>query len=141
MTDLPPVLLVDDEPDDVFILKRLLLRAGIQNKVISFEDSNTAVAFLEGESVHPDSPYLPWIIFTDLNMPRLDGIEFTKYIRSLPRLKTLTIVMVTSSEQPSDRHKAEAAGVNRFMLKYPSVGMLQTLASEFQPAEAKRPSA
>ncbi len=133
MASLPPVLIVDDDPDDVFILKRLLLKAGVQNKVIAFEDPTAAVAYLEAESAHSDSRYIPWIIFTDLNMPRLDGVQLTRWIRSKATLKDVVVLMVSSSENPADKEAAEASGANRYLVKYPSVGSLELLAAEFRP--------
>jgi CheY-like chemotaxis protein len=136
MESLPPVLIVDDEPDDVFILKRLLIKAGIKNKVIAFEDSLAAVTYLEAESHHPKSRYIPWLLLTDLHMPNMDGVEFTQWVRSKPAFKNVIVLMVTSSENPVDRKKAEAAGVNRFIAKYPTVGNLQQLAAEFHSSMA-----
>lgn len=49
MSNPPPILIVDDDPDDIFILKRLLTKAGIENKTVSFEDPCAAVAHLQAE--------------------------------------------------------------------------------------------
>lgn len=131
METLPPVLIVDDDPDDVFILKRLLSKAGLKNKVIAFEDVQPAVAYLEGESHVPNTLFIPWIVFTDLHMPNMSGVNFTKWIRSSPTLCGIVVIMVTSSENPEDQIEAEAAGVDRFVAKYPTVGVLEKMLQEF----------
>ncbi len=130
---LPPILIVDDDPDDLFILKRLLAKAGVKNKVLAIEDAPAAVAYLEAESANPASRYIPWMIFTDLHMPRIDGIDFVKWIRSKPAFQHLIVIMVSSSEDPQDKAKALQAGVNRFALKYPNISTLATWAEEFRP--------
>lgn len=133
MESLPPVLIVDDEADDVFILKRLLHKAGIENKLISFEDPTAALAYLEGEILSPRDTYIPWLVFTDLHMPSVTGIHLTSWIRAQPSLHSVIVIMTTSSEDPKDKAAAHRAGVDRYLLKYPTVKMLAEIAAEFKP--------
>ncbi len=132
MDSLPPILIVDDDADDIFILKRLLAKAGFKNKVVAIEDSTAGVAYLEAESQHPNSRYLPWITFTDLHMPRVDGIQFTHWIRSKPVLADMIVIMVSSSEDPREQERAFAAGVNQYALKYPNINTLSRWADEYK---------
>jgi len=127
MGALPPILIVDDDPDDLFILKRLLLKAGVLNKVITFEDPSAVIDHLELESNSSDRRFMPCIVFTDLNMPGMSGIELTAWIRAHPALKELAVVIITSSTDPADAENARAAGVVRFLSKYPSPEALHTL--------------
>jgi CheY-like chemotaxis protein len=69
MVALPPILIVDDDADDIFILKRLLAKANITHKVVSFEDARAAFAYLQAEIAAGDKIYYPCVAFTDLNMP------------------------------------------------------------------------
>ena len=133
MESLPPILIVDDEADDVFILKRLLSKAQIKNKLISFEDPTAAIAYLQGEILSPQDIFIPWIIFTDLNMPNFSGLQLTTWIRSQPALQNSVVIMMTSSENPDDQDAAQKAGVDCFLPKYPTVKTLVELAAEFRP--------
>lgn len=129
MGALPPILIVDDDPDDLFILKRLLSKAGVQNKVIAFEDPAAVIDHLELESKNPDRRFVPCIVFTDLNMPGMSGIELTAWIRAHPALKELAVVVISSSTAPADEEHARSAGALRFLPKYPSSEALRILVA------------
>jgi CheY-like chemotaxis protein len=134
MASLPPILIVDDDPDDIFILRRLLAKAGVSNKIVAFEDARAACAHLEGvlrESDH--ALYRPCVVFTDLQMPGLNGFEFARWIRQHPGFASVFIVMVTSSEDPADGGNALAAGVDKLMPKYPPVGTLRAIVQAALP--------
>ncbi|HUR59988.1 MAG TPA: response regulator [Opitutaceae bacterium] len=122
--------MVDDDPDDLFILRRLLGKAGIKNKTVAFEDPKAAMAHLVAEIANGDTLYLPCVIFTDLHMPRVSGFEFTAWIRAQPALAKSTVIMVSSSEIPEDRGRAVEAGAKHFLLKYPPASVLQRLMAE-----------
>jgi len=130
MGALPPILIVDDDPDDLFILKRLLSKGGVQNKVITFEDPSAVIDHLELESKNNDKRFMPCIVFTDLNMPGMSGVELTAWIRAHPALTELAVVIISSSTAPSDLEHAQAAGAWRFLTKYPSSETLRTLIAE-----------
>ncbi|MES2696045.1 MAG: response regulator [Verrucomicrobiota bacterium] len=127
MSPSAPILIVDDDADDIFILKRLLLKAGIKNKTVAFEDPRIAVAHLEAVVARGDPNLLPCLTFTDLHMPQMNGVEFTRWIRQQPPLDRLCVVMVSSSEDPRDAARAVEAGVSRFALKYPAASALRQI--------------
>lgn len=131
VVSLAPILTIDDDPDDLFILKRLLSKGGVTNKVVAFEDGVAARAYLDIESRQPRSLYLPCIVFTDLHMPRMNGFEFVAWIRSQPTLQDLPVIVVSSSEAPGDRRRAEAVGATAFLTKYPTAATLRQLSDEF----------
>ena len=122
-------MLVDDDPDDLFILRRLLGKAGIKNKTVAFEDSKAAVAHLEAEIANGDTLYLPCVIFTDLHMPRMNGLEFTAWVRAQSALAKSVVIMVSSSESPEDRVRAREAGATQFLLKYPAASVLERIVA------------
>ena len=123
-------MLVDDDPDDLFILRRLLGKAGIKNKTVAFEDPKAAVAHLEAEIANGDTLYFPCVIFTDLHMPRMTGFEFTAWVRAQKALAKSAVIMVSSSESPHDKARAQEAGATHFLLKYPAASVLERLVSE-----------
>lgn len=129
MGSLRPILIVDDDPDDLFILKRLLLKGGIENKIIAFEDPSAAIDHLELESKNPDQRFMPCVVFTDLHMPGMNGFELTAWVRSQARLEKLPVVVISSSDLPDDEVRARREGALRFLRKYPSSESLRALVS------------
>lgn len=129
MAALPPILLVDDEPDDLFILRRLIAKAEVKNKVVAMEDPLAAIEYLDLEARNGRPLFIPCAVLTDLNMPGKNGCELTRWIRAHPKLKDTRVIMITDSENPADQRRAEAAGVSRFLRKFPtSQGMGMLLA-------------
>ncbi len=131
MDSLPPIVIVDDDPDHIFILTRLLRKGGVQNRVIGFEEPRPACAYLKAEGEKENSPYFPLIVFTDLQMPAMDGCLFTTWIRSFPATANLPVFMVTASGSVVDRERAMIAGVTRIYDKYPTASVLAQIAKTY----------
>jgi CheY-like chemotaxis protein len=72
---------------------------------------------------------MPCIVLTDLNMPGMNGIELTSWIRAHPALKQLAVVIISSSTAPVDEEHARTAGADGFLSKYPSSEALRTLVN------------
>jgi len=130
MASLPPILLVDDEPDDLYILRRLIVKAGVKNKVVAMEDPLAAIEYLDLEARSGRPLFVPCVILTDLNMPGKNGCEFTRWIRAHPELKDIRVIMVTDSEDPADEQRAAEAGVSRFVRKFPTSHGVETLLAD-----------
>jgi CheY-like chemotaxis protein len=127
MGALPPILIVDDDPDDLFIFKRLLSKAGIQNKIIAFEDPTAAIDYLELESHNPDRRFIPCVVLTDLHMPEMTGFDVVTWVRAHPKFKDLPVIIISSSESPEDEQHAAKVGATRFLRKYPSSDGVRSL--------------
>jgi CheY-like chemotaxis protein len=123
-------MLIDDDPDDLFIVRRLLAKAGVQNKIAAFEDPRTALDHLQREGENPDPLFVPCVVITDLNMPGLSGIDVVTWIRAHPVLRDMKVVMMTDSANPDDETRAKAAGVSRFVRKYPTSQGLKLLIGD-----------
>jgi CheY-like chemotaxis protein len=121
---LRPIVLVDDSEDDLFLLKRLLVKAGIQNPMLTFADGADAVPYLESAASAANSSALPWVIITDLKMPRMNGLEFVRWVRATGALCELPIVMISTSSEPEDAQHAKAAGADVYLSKYPDAQLL-----------------
>jgi CheY-like chemotaxis protein len=131
MNDLPPVLIVDDEPDDIFVLKRLLTKAAVKNKAVGFEDALAAFGYLQSVAEKREKLFIPCLVFSDLHMPKLDGLSFLEKIRGDPLLKDLPFVIMTSLERSSERARAESLGVASFWEKFPPISAIKTIADQF----------
>jgi two-component system response regulator len=112
-------MLVDDNPDDLFVMRQRLLRSGVENPVLTFEDGDEAMGHLK--RVIADTPAeLPAVIFLDLRMPRRGGFEVLKWIRAQAALVDVQVVIVSTSTLPEDANRALALGAAQFLPKYPT---------------------
>lgn len=117
---LPPILLIDDDADDLFITRRLLLKAKVENKVVAMEDPVAAVDYLEMESHNSNRIFIPCVVITDLHMPAKSGLDITRWIRRHRNLRSMPVVVMTDSESADDEQAAKDAGATRFVRKFPT---------------------
>jgi CheY-like chemotaxis protein len=120
------ILVVEDNEDDVFLMKRMLKAAGVVPSVVVAENGHAAMEYLANEE-HP----LPVVVFLDLKMPLVSGHEVLAWIRKQPRLEGLVVVVVTSSDEPSDVRRSYSLGANSYLMKPLTVGQLTDLAKAF----------
>jgi len=132
-----PVVVIDDEPDDLFFLRRLFDKGGVKNPVVTFLDSEDSMSFLSATLVilRKVPQFTPCVLFTDIKMPKLDGFELVKWIRRQREFDELTVVVMSSSDNPKDVALAQKLGADRYLLKYPSP---ETLAELIRDASAGR---
>ena len=128
------ILLVEDNEDDVFLMQRALKGANISNPLYVVEDGREAVNYLAGEGQYADrSAYpIPSIVFLDLKLPMLRGHEVLAWIRSQPQLENVVVVVLTSSNEPSDLKEAYRLGANSYVVKPPTAEQLLDLAKAFK---------
>jgi len=111
-----PILLVDDNPDDIMIAKRAFAKSQIHNKIYVTHDGEEAIQFLRKEGEYKDMPTTGLVIL-DLNMPKVDGFEVLKTIKGDKKLKSTPIIVLTSSSRPEDIERAYKLGCNSFIVK------------------------
>src|SRR5687768_8387417 len=144
MGSLPPIMLVDDDPDDLFIMQRLLAKAGVQNKTETFEDPRAGLDHLAREISNPDPRFMPCVLFCDLDMPEMSGFEVITWSRAQPALARLIIIIVSNSASPDVEKRVVELGAKRFLQKYPASAGLRllfpTLGCEKLVAESGRPN-
>jgi CheY-like chemotaxis protein len=127
-----PVVVIDDEPDDLFFLRRLFDKGGVKNPVVTFLDSEDSMSFLSATLVisRKVPEFTPCVLFTDIKMPKLDGFELVKWIRKHREFDQLTVVVMSSSDNPDDVELAQKLGADRYLLKYPSPETLAELIAD-----------
>lgn len=126
---LRPILIVEDNDDDLVMLQHLLRRTRIANPTIVARNGTEAIELLrqiEEANVIGGEPH---IVLTDLKMPGVTGIELAAWIRKRPRFAGLRVVMLSCSNLPGDVDRARAAGVDTFFLKYPTAKELSGVLS------------
>src|ERR1043166_6912938 len=113
------VLIAEDDPSDVFLLKRAFSLAQVPATLHFVRDGQEAIDYLEGDSAYQDrAAYpLPALMLLDLKMPKLNGFDVLKWLRCQPGLKRLLVTVLTSSDQPDDINRAYDLGANSYLLK------------------------
>jgi len=113
------ILLVEDNADDEALTLRALNKNKIANKIEVVRDGAEALDFLFATGVHAgrDTRELPQVILLDLKLPKVDGLEVLRRIRSDPRTHMLPVVVLTSSKEEQDMIKAYTIGVNSYVRK------------------------
>lgn len=110
------VVLVEDNPCDVFLVKLALEENGLGVDLTSYRNGDDAIVELCTSGSAPDLP-VPDVILLDLNTPRGDGFEVLARIRSDSRLSSVPVAIVTSSASPADRRRAELLGATAYIRK------------------------
>lgn len=120
------ILLVEDNEDDIFLMRRAFKAAPITNPLAVVTDGQQAVDYLagNGEYANREKFPLPCLILLDMKLPYLNGLEVIKWVRQQPSLQTLLIVMLTASRIEVDVDNAYRAGANGFLVKPPTAESL-----------------
>lgn len=118
MTNLKHILLVDDSPRDREMALEALTTHNLANEVVALRDGVEALDYLFRRGTFADRPHgQPAVILLDLKMPRIDGLEVLRQIKSDPRLRTIPVVMMTSSREKPDVANSYDLGVNAYVVK------------------------
>lgn len=134
MTTTRSILLVEDSEDDIFLMKRALKAAGIINPLHVVEDGQEAVDYLSGKGIYADrlSHPLPAVVFLDLKLPIRMGLDVLAWIRGQQEFANTVVVVLTSSNEPSDLKEAYRLGVNSYLVKPPTAAQMLELAKAFK---------
>lgn len=113
------ILVVEDNPDDQILTVRALKSASASSQVIVMEDGQEALDFLFGQGNGQTSRSLDslGVILLDVKLPKVNGLEVLRHIRSSPLTNWLPVIMVTSSDEPADLLEAYRLGANSFITK------------------------
>ncbi len=115
---LKPILLVEDDPRDLELTLVALERSQLANEVIVVRDGATALEYLNREGQYAQrSEGNPAVILLDLKLPKVNGLEVLKAVRSTERLRSIPVVMLTSSHEESDVLRSYELGVNAYVVK------------------------
>ncbi len=113
------ILLVEDNPDDELLTMRALKKNGVLNEVVVARDGVEALDYLFASGAHSerDTGVMPQLILLDLKLPRVDGLEVLKRLRSDERTRLLPVVILTSSKEQQDMLDGYGLGANSYVRK------------------------
>ena len=113
------ILLVEDDPNDVFLIQRAFRKANLANPVQVMKDGEAAVLYLSGQEPYADRDRypLPILMLLDLKLPRRSGLEVLEWLKQQPKLKRLPVVVLTSSREHTDLNRAYDLGANSYLVK------------------------
>lgn len=115
--ELRRILIVDDSPKDVELTIAALAEKNLANEVIVAEDGVEALDYLYRRGKFANEKSYPAVILLDIKMPKMDGIEVLRHIRSDPKFKYIPVIMVTSSREEKDLVESYKLGANSYVVK------------------------
>jgi two-component system response regulator len=113
------ILLVEDNAQDEELTLRALRRSNIMNQVVVAHDGEEALNYLLGNdpAAHGHMDSLPAVVLLDLKLPKLDGLEVLRRVRSDPHVCSVPVVILTSSKQDKDMVEGYRLGANSYICK------------------------
>jgi two-component system response regulator len=110
-----PILLVEDNPDDVMFTLRAFAKNHIRNEIVVASDGEVALQLLFPEN--DGHPIRPALVLLDINLPKIDGLEVLRHIRDHDRTRALPVVVLTTSNEERDILESYRIGANSFVRK------------------------
>jgi CheY-like chemotaxis protein len=110
------ILLVEDDRVDIMTVQRAMKKIDVSNPLYIARTGVEALGMLHGDG-YPRIEPMPSLILLDLNLPKMGGIEFLKELRADPALRTLQVIVLTSSNEPGDRAAAFEYEADDYIVK------------------------
>lgn len=118
MPELKPILFAEDDPKDAELTLEALAESHLANRVTHVRDGVEAMEYLRCEGRYQRrEPGNPVVVILDVKMPRMDGLEVLRAIRTDPDLRLIPVVMLTSSREEPDLIRSSELGSNAFVVK------------------------
>ena len=145
MSAIRTILLAEDSAADAEMAVDALREANLANPIVHVEDGVEVMDYLLRRGAYADRPEgLPAVLLLDIKMPRMDGLEVLLQVRSHDKLKTLPVVILSSSREESDLARSWDLGVNAYVVKpvdvdqfFQAVKLLGTFWAVINEAPAK----
>ena len=121
------IMLVEDDPDDIFIFQRALQAAHISLPLVILTNGQEALDYLSHSRKYSDQAQypLPFVVFLDLKLPYIDGFEILTWIRKQPSLESVVVVALSGSDETRDHQKSYTLGARSYVVKPPTAVQLR----------------
>lgn len=112
------ILIAEDDDGHARLIEKNLARAGLTNPILRFENGQDILDFLlcRGSGPHR-SRETPYLLFLDIRMPKVDGIEVLRQLKEHTELRKLPILMLTTTDDPREVERCHALGCNNYIVK------------------------
>ena len=118
MPYLRPILLVEDDRNDVELIQTAFRETNLANDIVVAQDGEQALDFLYRRGAYATrQPIQPAVVLLDLKMPKVDGREVLRQMRADPELRTIPVVVLTSSREEQDLYETYKLGANAYVVK------------------------
>lgn len=129
------ILVVEDDPDAVFFIRRLLQKTGTPHPADFAADGEEAITYLEEHG----SENRPLIVFLDLRLPRVDGFGVLRWIRARAEFTDMLTVILSTSDDSGDVQRAFELGADGYVPKFPSAAEIRAIIDAAHAAAEERP--
>jgi len=132
MSHKPSLLVADDDPGDIFLLRRAFGRAGLDCEILDVYDGEQVVKYLSGAPPYEDRGRHPFpsLLLLDVKMPRMNGFDVLAWVRGRPYVEQLPVVILSGSPLDADAEIARNLGAREYLVKPADVNKMQELARE-----------
>lgn len=114
----PTVLVAEDDDGHAFLIEDSLRSAGMNAPTIRFADGQEAMDFLLGQTEEPEfNPKQPYLMLLDLRMPKMDGLAVLQKIKSDEHLRTIPVIILTTTDNPDEIERCHRLGCNAYLHK------------------------
>ncbi len=118
------ILLLEDDIVDVMTVKRAIKQLNISNELVVKENGEEGLDFLR-----TNNEDLPGIILLDINMPKMNGIEFLEEVKKVPEWSQIPVIMLTTSKDQHDKLQSFQLGISGYMIKPVSYDLFKDMVS------------
>jgi CheY-like chemotaxis protein len=132
MSSQPTVLVADDDANDVFFLRRAFQKAGLACPIVDVSDGEKAISYLAGSDTYADRNLYPapTLLFLDLKMPKVSGFEVLEWLQKHNGMAEMKVVVLSSSNLPSDMQKARSLGADDYRVKPADIDDMITMVKD-----------
>ncbi len=125
------ILMVEDDPGHVTLLNKVLKDSGIMNEILHFENGLKAVNFLNMEGDGPTRvPQKAYVVLLDIRMPVMDGVEVLRRIKNDDDLKSIPVIMVTTTDEPESIDECYQLGCVDYIVKPADFGLFKAVIKD-----------
>jgi CheY-like chemotaxis protein len=130
MSKRAPILVADDDEQDIFLLRRAFKKAGLSHAILDVHDGEEVMRYLLGGNGFDDRVRFPMpaLLVLDIKMPKANGFDVLAWLKTQPELQQLPVVMLSSSSEERDIIKARELGAVDYFVKSSQLEDLQKLA-------------